>query len=476
MSTPNARGRMPQIQIPGMELPGMRQAVKGEAVLGQMLRRAASPGYGDWEALASSVGWCACPVQLAGTDDDGKSLVAFSRCNNRRAAVCPSCSRLYGGDVYQLVHAGLFGGRHNIPETVALHPRVFATLTAPSFGQVHTARMDGQCHHHAWAGRRRCPHKRPVWCDMRHGKTDPILGEPLCLDCYDHTGHALFSWNLPELWRRYTIRLRRLLAQRLRDMGERPGDIKLMFVKIAEPQRRGLPHLHAVIRLDAAAPVGEALRPPATRLTAHDLAALVRRAASEVSVPASDGTKQARAARFGKQIDAQHIEPDIPNTEGITSRKIAGYLAKYVTKSVVDIGVSPVRITPASIEHLAASEHVKRILHTLVSLSAIPDNDGMCDWLHTLGYRGHIATKSRGYSTTMTKLRAGRAAWHTDQRQDDIAEPEEADQSRDSTDWEVRRIGHATIGDRVLALTKSAQQRESQHVARDALSDQQSWG
>ncbi|ADG98414.1 replication initiation protein [Segniliparus rotundus DSM 44985] len=460
---------LPQIDIAGMELPGMRRAVKGEAVLGQMLKRAASPGYRDWEALASSVGWCACPVQLTSTDVDGQASAAYSRCNNRRAAVCPSCSRLYGGDVFQLVHAGLFGGRHGIPETVASHPRVFATLTAPSFGKVHTTRMDGQCHHHAYAGRRRCEHKRPVWCDGRHGKTDPELGKPLCLHCYDHTGHALFSWCLPELWCRFAIRLRRLLARRLRDIGERPGTVKVTFVKIAEAQRRGLPHLHAVIRLDAAAKPGEPPSPPTTRLSALDLAELVKHAAADVSVTANDGTEKGRAVRFGEQTDAQHIEPDSPDSDGTTSRKVAGYLAKYVTKSTADFGISPVRIAPASIEHLEVSEHVNRILHALVSLSVLPGNEGMCDWLHTLGYRGHVATKSRGYSTTMTKLREQRAIWHTSQHNDDNTAPEEKA-------WAVRRIGHATIGDRVLALTKAAQQRENHQAARAALDSREDQG
>ena len=39
----------------------------------------------------------------------------------------------------QLVYAGLAGGRKRVPASVAEHPQVFATLTAPSFGPVHTA-------------------------------------------------------------------------------------------------------------------------------------------------------------------------------------------------------------------------------------------------------------------------------------------------------------------------------------------------
>jgi hypothetical protein len=57
------------------------------------------------------------------------------------------------------------------------------------------------------------PHGRPVACNERHSADDPRLGEPICRDCYDHTGSVLFNALAPELWRRFTIRLRRVLAR-----------------------------------------------------------------------------------------------------------------------------------------------------------------------------------------------------------------------------------------------------------------------
>jgi hypothetical protein len=50
-------------------------------------------------------------------------------CGNRREAVCPSCSATYKRDARHLVKAGLAGGK-GIPESIAAHPCVFATLTA----------------------------------------------------------------------------------------------------------------------------------------------------------------------------------------------------------------------------------------------------------------------------------------------------------------------------------------------------------
>jgi hypothetical protein len=63
-------------------------------------------------------------------------------CGNRRVSVCPSCSATYQADSFQLLAAGLRGGK-GVPETVKAHPRLFVTFTAPSFGPVHTRRAQG---------------------------------------------------------------------------------------------------------------------------------------------------------------------------------------------------------------------------------------------------------------------------------------------------------------------------------------------
>src|SRR5450755_2209201 len=64
-------------------------------------------------------------------------------CKTRRASQCPPCAEVYRADTYQLIRAGLSGGK-GIPATVATHPCVFATLTAPSFGPVHARRKRGK--------------------------------------------------------------------------------------------------------------------------------------------------------------------------------------------------------------------------------------------------------------------------------------------------------------------------------------------
>ena len=81
-----------------LALPGVPDTVDTTRVVEQMVRRAASMGYQSWWRRAESVGFCAHPIQLIGTDEYGRQRVVWTRCNNRRAHICPSCSDLYARD------------------------------------------------------------------------------------------------------------------------------------------------------------------------------------------------------------------------------------------------------------------------------------------------------------------------------------------------------------------------------------------
>ena len=71
---------------------------------------------------------------------------------------------------------------------------------------------------------------------------DPIVGQPLCGQCYDYFGHVPFTWHLPELWRRFTIALRRAVAARLRAHAGMDRGSHEEFVKVVELQARAVPH------------------------------------------------------------------------------------------------------------------------------------------------------------------------------------------------------------------------------------------
>ena len=87
-------------------------------------------------------------------------------CKTRRASRCPPCAEVYSADTYQLIRAGLSGGK-GVPETVATHPCVFTTLTAPSFGPVHTRHV----RRHSCRDKSRCA-CRPDPCHARRDKQD----------------------------------------------------------------------------------------------------------------------------------------------------------------------------------------------------------------------------------------------------------------------------------------------------------------
>jgi hypothetical protein len=453
-------------------LPGLPDGIDHDVVVAQMIRRARSAGFNAWWQRVEAVGFCANPIQLAGRDELGRDHQVFTRCNNRRATVCPSCSDLYSRDTWQLIHAGLRGGHHDVPATVTDHPQVFLTLTAPSFGAVHTISTAGGCHPRG-AHDRECPHGKALWCDRQHRHADAELGQPLCGDCYDYPEHVLFTWHAPELWRRFTIRVRRLLQHELRDRGEQPDQTRISFMKVVELQRRAVPHFHAVIRLDAASVPGQTPRAPDTTITAQDLVDLVHRAATDTAL-AVPGDK---TLRFGEQIDIKIItnpSGEHGNDSQLSGRQIAGYLAKYVTKSVADFGIAVRRFTSTAIDHLNVTDHIRQILRTIVTISAQETYTEIVAWIHTLGYRGHVVSKSRQFSTTLTALRERRRVWRKSQIHDGLCAVAES-RIRQPI-WQFHRVGHNSLGDRVLVVSAFGRAREQRFAARNAMTEESRFG
>ena len=124
-----------------------------------------------------------------------------------------------------------------------------------------------------------------------HAEDDPCLGEPLCTECFDHEGAVIWNNLLGELWRRTTIYLPRKLARRLgitqKQLRKR---VRAAYVKVAEYQRRGLVHLHVVIRLDRKLPAYRRaeLKPPDRCFTVELLEHALRDAVADVRAPLPD--------------------------------------------------------------------------------------------------------------------------------------------------------------------------------------------
>jgi hypothetical protein len=185
--------------------------------------------------------------------------VLLKGCGNRRASVCPACAETYRRGAWHLIAAGLRGGK-GMPETVAAHPRLFVTFTAPSFGPVHTRRTQ---HGNPMPCRPRdpkakCEHGRPVACWHRHPEAEiHTLSAGRCRTTAS-TGRAwrCGTRSRRSLWRRTLgVTVYRALAQLLSiSEAEVKRLVRVRYTKVAECQVRGAVHFHAVIRLDAAPP------------------------------------------------------------------------------------------------------------------------------------------------------------------------------------------------------------------------------
>lgn len=150
---------------PGGGKSALLQIIAAHAALSARSRRL--DAYDAWLSHVWTAAACSRPVLLRGSvhyadpatgevtgtisTDDLPERVIYKPCGNRRASTCPGCAETYRRDSFHLIRAGLAGGK-GIPETVAAHPVVFATFTAPSFEPVHSRPV----RHHTCAGKQHC--------------------------------------------------------------------------------------------------------------------------------------------------------------------------------------------------------------------------------------------------------------------------------------------------------------------------------
>jgi hypothetical protein len=469
----------------------------------QILDRVGRGDFWRWDEQLDRCGGCARPVRLRGRfversrngqvvtysteeEPDGVLLV---RCGNRRAAVCPSCSFEYAGDVWHLIAAGISGGHKGVSAGVGDHAKVFASLTAPGFGPVHTTPNDKHGRRARCRSRGKktlCEHGRPTRCMKVHADDDPRLGEPLCAGCYDYQASAAFNWLAPELWRRFTITLSRTLARRC-GMSAKAFErlVTVQYAKVAEFQRRGVVHFHAIIRLDGRIHPDETEQWPAPWLdiTSEQLADAIRDAASRVQVFVELGDGEGLVLRFGEQVNAQPLtrRPNLDTGE-LKAEQVAAYVAKYATKAAEELGLGERRDVP-DLHHArlrGLTGHVLRLLEAADQLGDLEDFAGIRRWLHMLGFRGHFATKSRRYSTTMGALREERRIFRRRQGRRLLGQlhDQTRDDDRDREDttlviarWEFAGIGYLNAGDAALAASAAARARERRQAAAEARRD-----
>ncbi|GIH11776.1 replication initiation protein [Rhizocola hellebori] len=399
-----------------------------------LIARASKPGFGNWLTHVAKTRGCTSPVRLRGevltvqastgrvvsrfTTDDLPDRVLYKPCGTRLASRCPSCAEVYRWDTYQLIRAGLAGGK-GVPESVATHPAVFVTLTAPSFGAVHGNGGKGTVK--PCRPRRAkpvCEHGKPLWCNAIHSEDDWRLGQPLCLDCYDHEHHVVWNHLVGKLWSRTMLRARRIMG------ATADGGLRVRYAKVAEYQRRGVVHLHALVRLDGFDPDNpDTIEPPplifsqdnapVPVMSAFDLKWAVEEAARMTALvsdphPDREGHTGWQIGWGQKGLKVDVVRTGLPGGE-LTEQHVAGYLAKYATKGTETAGVNAARINAETIAAYAdRSKHTNRLIQACWELGEPLEWESLQHWAHRLGFPGHFSTKSRRYSTTLTALRQAR--------------------------------------------------------------------
>lgn len=316
---------------------------------------------------------CEHPIRLRGstwgnpaTDwstDELPGGIAYVACKSRRASHCGPCSRLYQGDAYQLIVAGLRGGK-GAPQIVRTHPAAFATFTAPSFGPVHAIGKNGFCRPRRDG--ETCLHGKTLTCRTKHNADDAILGQPFCVDCFDYEGAAAWNAHAGSLWRNTRIAIDRTLARFVGVATARHTNVfRTEYVKVVEFQKRGLVHYHVALRVD------QVSLNFARRITQEDIEAAIRNAAETTTAALPDESR----VGWGRQLDVSFIEADEEgDSEHTTRGRVAGYLAKYATKSSTDGGALDSRIKSESeISLLQVNPHIARLVRAaLASVTPLP--------------------------------------------------------------------------------------------------------
>ncbi|MFG3379642.1 replication initiator protein RepSA [Streptomyces sp. NPDC047999] len=460
---------MTRFPVPPAAVAGVAAAIGQDPVtVADLLRVASTPGFDRWREQVRRTGGCSDPIHLQGwtiTKDraTAETLYFYSTqaepggrlrvaCGNRRASRCPSCAWTYAGDTYHLIRAGITGDeRKDVPATVRDHPRVFATLTAPSFGPVHNRPASGRCR-----------------CGTHHPDDDPALGTALDPGRYDYPGAVLWNNHAGQLWQRFTIYLRREIAARAGLSQRALSDTcRVSFGKVAEFQKRGAVHFHAVVRLDG--PDGPD-SPPPTWATVPLVDDAIRAAAARVlvAVPPA-GPFPERHLRWGTQVDVQPI--GALGHEDLTEQAVAAYVAKYATKAAETTGTIDRRIGElGELDRHDLPAHTRRLIEACWALDRDYPDRLLARWSHMLGFRGHFSTKSRRYSTTLGALRQVRADYRARQERQARGLPEDLDDTEGTTlvltHWTYAGHGH-TPGESWLAQTIANDIRENRQLARE---------
>jgi hypothetical protein len=182
-------------------------------------------------------------------------------------------------------------------------------------------------------------------------------------------------------------------------------------------------------------------------------------------------------ARWGEQLDVRHIT-DVGDERELSAEQVAGYVAKYATKSTEAVGVTlDQRVCEVELEGLDVPAHVAELVRACLELGARPSLASLRlrKWAHMLGFGGHFSTKSRRYSTTLGALRRARVAYAIRRRKgntlplDAWRRPEDDQGVIVVASWSYVGRGYQSTGEAWLAASAAARAREARRIAREEL-------
>jgi hypothetical protein len=156
---------------------------------------------------------------------------------------------------------------------------------------------------------------------------------------------------------------------------------------------------------------------------------------------------------------------------------VAGYVAKYATKSTEALGVTlDHRVCEVELEDLDVPAHVAELVRACWELGARPSlvELRLRKWAHMLGFGGHFSSKSRRYSTTLGALRRARVAYAIRRRGDTLTldawgRPEDDQAVIVVASWSYLGRGYQSTGEAWLAASAAARAREARRIAREEL-------
>ncbi|HKE98817.1 MAG TPA: replication initiator, partial [Actinomycetes bacterium] len=233
---------------------------------------------------------------------------------------------------------------------------------------------------------------------------------------------------------------------------------------------------------DAAPPADQPDRiaPPPAPFDVELLEYAIRTAAgrAKLLVPDPDDPTRPLLLRWGDQLDTRPITTSSTTTGPLSAEQVAGYIAKYATKSTEGLGLTlQRRLTDRAIAHLphqGLRPHVVRLIQSTWSLGGHPRLASLKlrSWAHQLGFGGHWSTRSRRYSTTMTALRraraehARRARWPNRLPLDAWGRPETDQAVEVLATWSYAGSGWRTQLERQLAVAAAVRARDHRRHAR----------